>query len=131
MSSIQLDQDCQLRNWESLVGHTVKAVIQSPAGKRDVSAVIITETGCWMALSADGGYESAQDVEIDRPTFGSDPDIPLNRYVSATDMWRAGLINQATYRLLKEAEEEEKAAERKAKEDRLRKQLQELEGGIE
>ena len=130
MSTIQLDQDCQLRTWESLVGHTVKAVIQSPAGKRDVSAVIITETGCWMALDADGGsYYEKPYVEIDPPHL-SGPDIPLNRYVSATDMWSAGLINQATYRLLKGAEEKEEAAERKAKADRLRKQLQELEGGI-
>lgn len=129
MSNTPLDQDCQIRDWEGLVGHTIKAVIQSPAGALDVSAVIITETGCWMALDADGGsYEEKPYVEI-HPPYGGGQDIPLDRYVSATDMWQAGLINQSTHQMLRAKEEEKEAAERKVKADRLRKQLQELEGG--
>lgn len=130
MSNVPLDQDCQIRDWDELVGHTIKAVIESPLGKRNVSAVIITETGCWMAIDADGGslHDEKPYALIDPPYHGGG-DIPLDQYLSANDLLRAGLINQATYQLLKEKEDQEAAAAKKAKAERLRKQLQELEGG--
>lgn len=112
-----------------LVGHTIKAVIEHPMGKRDADVVFVTETGCWLALSAEGGsYDEAPTIEV-HPMYFSGSDVPLSEYVPAICALRHGLINQATYELLKVKEDEEREAEKKAKADRLRKQLAELEGG--
>ena len=125
---MSLDQDIQLRSLDSLVGHTIKAVIENPCGKRDVGVVIVTETGCYLALSAEGGsYDEAPTIEVE-PTYYGASDIPLGEYLSAGDAFHSGLINQSTYELLKVKEAEEREAEKKAKADRLRKQLAELEG---
>ncbi len=125
---MSLDQDIQLRSLDSLVGHTIKAVIENPCGKRDVGVVIVTETGCYLALSAEGGsYDEAPTIEVE-PTYYGSSDIPLGEYLSAGDAFHSGLINQSTYELLKVKEAEEREAEKKAKADRLRKQLAELEG---
>jgi hypothetical protein len=125
---MSLDQDIQLRSLDSLVGHTIKAVIENPCGKRDVGVVIVTETGCYIALSAEGGsYDEAPTIEVE-PSFYGSSDIPLGDYLSAGDAFHNGLINQSTYELLKVKEAEEREAEKKAKADRLRKQLAELEG---
>jgi len=126
---MNLDQDIQLRNIDSLVGHTIKAVIENPAGKRQVDVVIVTETGCYVALKAEGGsYDEAPTIETE-PTYYGAGDIPLGDYLSAGDAFHSGLINQSTYELLKAKEAEEREAEKKAKADRLRRQLAELEGG--
>lgn len=112
-----------------LVGHTIKAVIEHPMGKRDAQVVIVTETGCWLALSAEGGsYDEAPTIEV-QPMYHGGSDVPLGDYLSAGDAFHNGLINQATYELLRAKEAEEREAEKKAKADRLRKQLAELEGG--
>jgi len=126
---MSLDQDIQLRSLDSLVGHTIKAVIENPCGKRDVGVVIVTETGCYLALSAEGGVcDEAPTIEVE-PSFYSSSDIPLGEYLSAWDYFEHGLINKATYELLLVKELEDKEAEKKVKADRLRKQLAELEGG--
>jgi hypothetical protein len=123
-----LDQEIQLRDIDDLVGHTIKAVIEHPMGKRDVDIVLVTETGCWLALKAEGGsFDEAPTIETE-PYYGG-TDIPLSDYLSAGDALRHGLINQATYEVLKEKEREEEEAAKKAKADRLRRQLAELEGG--
>lgn len=126
---MSLDQDIQLRNLDDLVGHTIKAVIEYPTGKRDADVVIVTETGCWLALSAEGGaYEEAPTIEV-HPMYYGGSDVPLGDYLSAGDAFHNGLINQAAYELLRVKEAEDLEAEKKAKADRLHKQLAELEGG--
>lgn len=123
-----LDQDRQIRDFNALLGHTIKAVIH-PSGPREVSLVLITETGCWMALDATGGdYEEKPTIEIDPPYYGYD-DVPLDQYLSAADSRNSGLINQAAYELLKAREDQRDAEQKKAKVEALRKQLAELEGG--
>ena len=127
---MNLDQEVQLRNLGDLVGHTIKAVIEDPMGKREVQVVIVTETGCWLALSAEGGsFDEAPTIEVDPPYYGGS-DIPLENYLSARDALHHGLINQATYEVLKEKERAEVEAQKKAKAEKLRKQLAELEGGM-
>ena len=123
---MSLDQDIQLRSAESLVGHTIKAVIQSPGGKRQASLVIVTETGCWLALDAENDGECAI-LEVDPPYYGGS-DIPLGDYLSAHDAFTHGLINKPTHDVLKAKEDEAEAEEKKRKADRLRKELAELEG---
>jgi hypothetical protein len=126
---MSLDQDIQIRNFEDLVGHTIKTVIESPSGKRQVDVVIVTETGCYLAISAEGGsYNEAPTIEVE-PSLYVSSDIPLGEYLSAWDYFEHGLINKATYELLLAKELEEKEVEKKTKADRLRKQLAELEGG--
>lgn len=125
---MSLDQDMQIRNLDDLVGHTIKAVIE-PTGKREVGIVIVTETGCWLALNAEGGsYDEAPTIEVDPPYYGG-CDVPLGDYLSARDAFMNGLVNQPTYELLRAKELEEAEAKKKEKADRLRKQLAELEGG--
>ena len=130
MSTKAIDQDTQLRSLEHLVGHTIKAVIENPCGKRDVSVVLITETGCWLALDTDGGTHDEKPYVMVDPPYASSSDVPLSEYLTAVDMMHAGLVNQATYELLREKERAAQAAERKAEADRLRRKLQELEGGV-
>lgn len=125
---MSLDQDIQLRSLDDLAGHTVKAVIEHPSGKRQVDVVIVTETGCWLALKADGGsYDEAPTIEVEPSYYGAS-DIPLSDYLSAGDAFHNGLINQPTYEILRAKERDEAEAAKKAKADRLRKQLAELEG---
>jgi hypothetical protein len=125
----ELDQDRQIRDWDGLVGHTIKAVVASPSGPMDVAAVIVTETGCWMAIDAESGaHDEAPSVFVSFPYYGSD-DVPLNQYLSAADSLHAGLINQATYQLLRAKEDAAKAESKKRKAEHLRRQLAELEGG--
>ena len=124
---MSLDQDIQLRSLEGLVGHTIKAVIQSSGGKRSARLVIVTETGCWLALNPenDGDYAI---LEVE-PPFAGGSDIPLGDYLSAHDAFTNGLINKPTHDILRAKEDEAAAAEKKRKADRLRKELAELEGG--
>ena len=127
---MNLDQDVQIRSLEGLVGHTIKAVMV-PTGKRQADIVIVTETGCWLAIQAEGGtYDEDLTLEVDPPYYGSQ-DIPLGDYLSAHDAFHHGLVNQPTYELLKAKEQEAREAEKKVKADRLRKQLADLEGGAE
>lgn len=124
---MSLDQDIQLRSAESLVGHTIKAVIGSTGGKRPARLVIVTETGCWLALNPenDGDY-AIMEVE---PSYAGGADIPLGDYLSAHDAFSHGLINKPTHDLLRAKEDEAEQAKKKAEADRLRKRLAELEGG--
>jgi len=123
---MSLDQDTQIRSLSGLVGHTVKAVIESTGGKRQARLVIVTETGCWLALDAENDGEYAILV-VDPPIFGG-ADTPLGDYLSAHDAFTNGLINKPTYDILRAKEDEAKAAEKKRKAAYLRKQLAELEG---
>jgi hypothetical protein len=126
---MSLDQDIQIRSLDGLVGHTIKAVIENPIGKREVDIVIVTETGCWLALNAEAGsFDEAPTIETDPPYYGGD-DVPLENYLSAREALHHGLINMPTYELLKEKERKEAEEQKKAKADRLRRQLAELEGG--
>lgn len=123
---MSLDQDIQLRSAESLVGHTIKAVIQSTCGKRQVGLVIVTETGCWLALDAENDGDEAI-LEVD-PLYSGGKDIPLGDYLSAHDAFTHGLINKPTHDFLRAKEDAAEAEEKKRKADRLRKELAELEG---
>ena len=126
---MSLDQDIQIRDVQDLVGHTIKAVIEQTVGKREADLVIVTETGCYLVLNAEGGtYDEEPTIEVE-PSFYGGSDIPLGEYLSAGDAFHSGLINKTTFELLRAKEIEEAEAEKKKKADKLRKQLAELEGG--
>ena len=126
---MSIAEDSQIRSLDGLVGHTIKAVIQKQGRKREVDLVIVTETGCWLALYAQGGsHDEAATLNIDPPYFGSN-DVPLADYLSAQEVFDHGLANLGTYEFLKAKEEALEAFEKKAKVESLRKQLEELEGG--
>lgn len=124
---MSLDQEIQLRRAESLVGHTIKAVIESTGGKRQARLVIVTETGCWLALDPENDGDCAI-LEVE-PSFAGGSDIPLGDYLSAHDAFTHGLINKPTHDVLRAKEDEAEAEEKKRKADWLRKELAELEGG--
>lgn len=126
---MSLDQDIQIRDLQDLVGHTIKAVIEQTVGKREADVVIVTETGCYLVLNAEGGtYDEEPTIEVE-PSFYGGSDIPLGDYISAGEAFHSGLINQTVYEYLRAKEIEEAEAQKKKKADQLRKMLAELEGG--
>ena len=124
---MSLDQETQLRSVNGLIGHTIKAVIESTNGKRKVTLVIVTETGCWLALDAENDGEYAI-LAVDAPIYGGNSPA-LSDYLSAHDAFNNGLINMPTHEILRKKELEAVAAEKKRKAEWLRKELDELEGG--
>lgn len=127
----ELAHDCQLTDWQQLVGHTIKAAIAYPTGKRDVGAVIVTQTGCWLAIDADGGScDEKPTVEIDKAWAGNPQDIPREDYLSAHDMFHTGLINKPTFDLLLEKEKAAREAEKRAKIERLQREIERVEKGL-
>ena len=127
MTGALLKKNRQLREWTDLTGHTIKSVIDYPCGKRNVSAVIITETGCWMVLDTEGNAFYEKPLILVDPPYCGGQDIPLDEYLSAREMLHAGLINDATYKVLDDKQRQEADRAKKAKVELLRKQLEELE----
>lgn len=125
---IDLDENIRLTSLEELVGHTIKAAIESPNGEycdgREI--VLVTETGCFMVLDVDNGY-SPEESSI-RIVYPSRPRL-LKDYLSPQDLLHDGLINHAEYALLKVQDDARLVEENKVKAARLRKELQELERG--
>ena len=127
--STPLPRDCQIRDVKNLVGHTIKAVIENPTGPQNVDVVIVTETGCWLALNAEGGSYEDKPYLVTHPPYAGGADVPLEEYLSAQDALLAGLVNQPTYELLRARELEAEAADKKARAEKLRRELAALEGG--
>ena len=125
---IDLDENIQLTRLEELVGHTIKAAIESPNGKYcdGSEIVLVTETGCFMVLDVDNGY-SPEESSI-RIVYPSRTRL-LKDYLSPQDLLHDGLISHAEYALLKVQDDARLVEENKVKAARLRKELQELERG--
>lgn len=125
----ELPRNEQFSEFFQLVGHTIKAVFDPPAGgKRSADLVVVTETGCWIAAEAsvDGCGEDSAFLSVKDGRFGGGE---ISDYCSAAELLRAGVISQVEHDFLalKEAEQKAAAAQRRA--DRLRAELKQLEGG--
>jgi len=138
MSDFELESEDELpankrfENFDQLVGHTIKAVFTDTSGRFDVSLVIVTETGCWLAADAENGsFDEAASFDVVRPYarsyYSTNEQPTLHDYVPAIDLFRAGVVNKGVYEHLKgiEAERDRAAIERRAND--LRRQLEALE----
>lgn len=108
-------------HWHELVGHTIKAVIEDPAGGRSVDVLIITETNCFIPIQAQPEDEDTASISTCHRSWGGESVI--SEWASARELLDAGAINAGEYQALKEAEErrkaEEKARQIKQAEERL------------
>lgn len=126
----KLPEGIQLFSLEDLEGHTIKAVVTDPDGELHCNAVFVTETDCWLALSAqmDGGWEDGVSLRVYGDQWRNTPQT-LSQYLSVSDMRLANLATPAQLAGL-QAIADQKAAQAKAlKAEQLRKELAELEGG--
>lgn len=106
-----------------LVGHTVQAVFDNNyrLRGRGVEAVIVTQTKCWVPLSAEHDYESAF-LRVVR--YGAHT---LHDFVRAKDLLDTGCITQAEFLELKKVEDEEAEIARQRLLNHHRQQLAALE----
>lgn len=125
-----LPANLQLQDADELTGHSILAVFDSPNGRYQVDLVIVTATGCWLALEAetDGcGEDSASIQNVGRYRRYSTEPALLSDYVSAKELLRAGVINSGEHERLRAVEKEREAEENARKVGRLRQQLAMLE----
>lgn len=118
-----LPEGVQLTCFEDLVGHTIKAVVESPNGKwsMDGGVLLVTETNCWAAIEP--GEEC---VKMHR-RFGCSNTL-LSDYLSPLDMKTAGLVTEAQYQFLREKEVASMREKDRKEAERLRTMAAELEG---
>jgi hypothetical protein len=104
--------------WDELIGHTIRAVIEDPAGQRQTDVLIITETNCFLSISAEVVDEDEATISTGHYSYGSPSLRTLSEFASAQELWDVSAINGGEYQVLKEAEERRKS-EQKAKEIQL------------
>ena len=121
----------QLFSLESLVGHTIRAVVTCPNGELQCQAVLVTETDCWLALDAEMAGccpEDGVDVKVCGDHWRPKSQT-LSQYLSVEDMRFSNLATPAQLAGLQAIADQKAAAEKAEKAARLRKQLAQLEGG--
>lgn len=117
----------RLTSIHDLAGHEVRAVFEGTSGTYGHAAlVIVTATGCWLALDV-GGY-SFEECQIEVIAQYSSKPIELVGFVRADDLRRKNCISDAEYTRLRRLEQEHKEIERQRKANHLRQQLAEIEG---
>lgn len=122
-----LPSNSRLQSMDELIGHEVRAMFDETRGIHGSAAlVIVTATGCWLALDIEGyGIDDAY-VTATRD-YSSTP-VELVGYVPAAQLLAANCVTDAEYRRLKALEDEHAEVERQRKANHLRRQLAELEG---
>lgn len=103
-------------HWHELVGHTIKAVIEDPAGIKEADVLIITETNCFLPVRAIPEDQDTASISTGQGFFSSPS--ALSEWASARELLDAGAINAGEYQALKEAEDRRKA-EAKARQIKL------------
>ena len=121
-----LPEGQQFSQWESLVGHTIRAAIEDPNGREHADFVIVTETNCWLALAAetDGCGDDDTKAVIIGKGYGA-PKV-LSDYVSATMLSVHNCVSPAEFAALHEIEVQRKAKWDAARAARLRAEADRL-----
>lgn len=104
----------ELRKFSDLIGHTIKAVIEAPGGQVDCGLLIVTDTGHYLALTAEYDMDYAPIIENAcdaREAINTE----LSDWASAEKLLLAGCVSGAEYDLAK------------AKELRYKKRMREFE----
>lgn len=124
----------RLTDADQLVGHEVRAVFTDTVGTYGhAEMVIVTATGCWLAMDIQGVSLEDAELTVIRP-YSSKP-VELIGYVPASQLRSESCVTDSEYHRLKALEDEHKETERQHKEterqrkaNRLRQELAELEG---
>lgn len=124
-----LPSDKRLTHESELKGHTITALITDPSGRlgSQATVVIVTETRCWLVLEAESG-DRDEDPSINVSGGNSyPPALTLSDYLSARDMFTAGLILQGEFDALWALELEKERLRKANRANQLRRELATLE----
>lgn len=124
-----LPEGKRLPDFNSLAGHTIKAVVVHPRGSRapDGSVIIITETDCWVVIYAPPGGEERSYLEVCSPITSTDD--PLSDFLTPDELFQHNLISHAQHQYAKEKEAEERKLRAKKQADELRRRAAAIESG--
>jgi hypothetical protein len=98
-----LPENQEFRSWEQLVGHTIKAVIESPSGKRRCDALIVTETRCYLAVIAEPEDDEVAHLTIPSNSYGSKESC-LSDWASAQQLLRENCISKNEFDVMRAQE---------------------------
>ena len=119
----------QLTDVSELAGHTIKAAIDAPGGRYDCDLVIVTETGCWLAIQAEKDGCCSDDGAV-LEVIGArhyHAKYLLSDFASAIMLKTHGVINQGEFELLRSIEVEREEKQNAERATRLRAQLAAIE----
>ena len=131
-----LPHNKRLESFEDLVGHTITHVFDDCWEQEgNGETVLVTETGCWIVLEAEGDGDTRAEIKV-----ATDKEYSWQRsqrgraallsdYVQPGDLFHARLCTSGELELLKQQQAKKTAVERAKQAEVLRKQLAALEGG--
>lgn len=116
----------RITSFSDFAGREVRCVIESPTGRygHRVSAVIVFEDDCWATLAGETSSACDDDASI---TLGGQSYLNghgITDYLSADDLLRSGMVNQAQHEHLKGLENAEKREHLLKEAERLRAQAE-------
>ena len=126
-----------LTSTDDLVGHTIRAVFDGPNGERKAEMVIVTETGCWLALQAEAPDACGDDADIlvckdsAWSAWGNRKGelCTLADFVSPIQLHLEGIISSSELEYLNSAKQQRDAKRNAERAARLRAEAARLEGG--
>ena len=114
----------QFAEWSE---RTIRCVIENPTGPRSdaADAVVVFDDDCWSLLSAEnyGGDDAGLSLTF---SVGENGRSHITDCLSANDLLRASMVNQAQYEHLKKQEDARLAEDRQKKAARLLKEAERL-----
>lgn len=123
-----LPENLRLIHLDQLVGHTILGAFKTRTSHDDGAGfVLVTQTNCWMVIKAENNGSSS-DAYAGIDSFVSYPRTPITNYVEPAELLEARCITQAEHDAVVAKEAEEKRQRDEARAQRLRAELQRLEG---
>lgn len=123
-----LPQNLHLTDISELVGHTIKAAIENPNGRRQVDFLIVTETNCWIAFDGEpGDDDESAFARIVGPGYGNTKPTALSDFACPLALKNHGCISESEYTYLQEKDDENKRLANVAYAARLRAHAARLE----
>ena len=116
----------RITSFSDFAGREVRCVIESPTGRygHRVSAVVVFEDDCWATLAGETSGVCDDEAKI---TLGDQSYLNghgITDYLSADDLLRSGMVNQAQHEHLKGLENAEKHGQLLKQAERLRAQAE-------
>ena len=113
----------RVTNFSDWAEKTVRCVIERPSGPRShaVAAVVIFEDDTWSTLVSHGAGACDDDAYLDLGGCGG---LRITDFLSAQDLLRAGMVNQAQFEYLKSQEDAARKSDLLKQAERLRVQAE-------
>jgi len=117
-----LPHNSRLTSEDELVGHEIRAVFLNTQGTYGFAGmVIVTATGCWIALDCEQDGDDAY-LTVERPSLHGEP-VALTGYVPANQLRATNCVSEAEFTRLSAIEAAAKEQEKARRVARLRAQL--------